>query len=145
MAGKIASKTKNETPPAIDNRQSRIHLAVGAPKNVVPAPPENLQRMGGVTAAAVFVRPADLEVARFLGALRLAERPFLIHRPQPFGRTLTAAPRIDGTNINSAVAPTLSQKGKSGRFPGICFSNRALATETTNARARGFVLAPRPA
>ena len=71
-AGKIASRTKNETPPAIDNRRSELHLAVRAPEDVVPAPPGNLQRMGGVTAAATFVCPAELEVVWFVGALRLA-------------------------------------------------------------------------
>ena len=73
--------------------------------------------MGGVTAAATFVCPAELEVVGFVGALRLAEGALLARKPFP--RRPSPARRAGLTNISKAVAPTLSQNGKSKRFGSI--------------------------
>ena len=89
-------RQQDEKRDAARDRQQAvgIHLAVRAPEDVAPAPPGNLQRMGGVTAAATFVRPAELEVMRFVGALRLAEGVLLARKPFPRRPSLTrrAAP-----------------------------------------------------
>jgi len=51
------------------------------------------------------------------------------------------ARRAGAATINKAVAPTLSQNAKSGRFGSIRLESNGYF-ETTNAPSRGFVLAP---
>jgi hypothetical protein len=91
--------------------------------------------VGGVTTAAAFMRPVELEVTRLLGAPQFANGRSLSTGSNHLAeRSLPL--RGDGTNINNAVAPTLSQKGKSGRFLSICFESRAYHRDNQRAGQR---------
>ena len=62
--------------------------------------------MGGVTAAATFVCPTELEVVRFIGALRLAEGVLLARKPIRRRASLTGAPRGASKHQQSRGADT---------------------------------------
>ena len=76
---------QNEERDAASNRQQAIglHFAISAPKDVVPPPPRDLQRMAGVAAAATFAGSTQLYVKRLFGALWLTEGPFFPSQAPP--------------------------------------------------------------
>ena len=85
---------QNEEGYAASNRQQAIglHFAISAPKDVVPPPPRDLQRMAGVAAAATFAGSTQLYVKRLFGALWLAEGPFFPSQPPPYQPLLAGSP-----------------------------------------------------
>jgi hypothetical protein len=72
----------------------RPHFPVGAPEDVLPAEPGNLQRVGGMAAALMLPRAAALDRRRLLGAARLPERRLPLAPPGPGRARGAVAPQF---------------------------------------------------